>query len=814
MIVYSSTKAQFQTDVMTNDIGNIVYDAYKNATGRMTKKSEVDSWINSLPFMERVLADDEIPDDAGVAIEYHIPQSAKRIDFILTGVDEQARESVILVELKQWQRAMLTSKDAIVSTHFQHGPEEKLHPSYQAWSYKRLLEDFNQTVQEEKITLYPCAYLHNYEKDNVIDNDFYKEYIEKAPLFLKRDALKLRAFIKANVKYGDRKQIMYRIDRGKIKPSKNLADQLVSMLQGNQAFVMIDDQKIVYETAIKLAMKSSEKKKNVLIVEGGPGTGKSVVAINLLVELTKRGLVAQYVTRNSAPRLVYEAVLTGSFKKSHISNMFNGSGSYHTLPPSSIDCLVVDEAHRLNEKSGMFNHLGENQIKEIINAGKSSIFFIDEDQRVTLKDIGDKKQIRRWAKELGAKVVELKLASQFRCNGSNGYLAWLDNTLQIRKTANDILKSDEYDFCIVNSPALLHDIIREKNKESNKARLVAGYCWNWISKRNPQLKDIVIDGYKATWNLDADGQAWIIKPDSVSEVGCIHTCQGLELDYVGVIVGPDLIARNGEIITQPRKRARTDKSIFGWKSLFREKPDATMMRLDAIIKNTYRTLMTRGQKGCYVYFVDDATRQYFEKCIEPQVISEKITKTKSLPEETQAAVILPFRRLSPEEVNPFENCIPLYDLKAAAGRFSDEQQIKEWLNGQGDEDISAFEWVQLPDPFRHRKDLFIAQVIGESMNRRIPNGSWCLFKLNPEGTRQGKVVLAQHRAITDIDSGGQNYTVKVYNSTKEEFPDGSWRHTSIILKPNTNMSEYEPIVFSRENAEDVKIIAELVAVLG
>ena len=250
---------------------------------------------------------------------------------------------------------------------------------------------------------------------------------------------------------------MYRIDHGKIKPSKNLADQLVSMLQGNEEFVMIDDQKIVYETAIKLAIRSSEKNKNVLIVEGGPGTGKSVVAINLLVKLTNRELVAQYVTRNSAPRLVYEAMLTGSFKKSHISDMFSGSGSYHSMATNSFDCLIVDEAHRLNEKSGMFNHLGENQIKEIINASKFSVFFIDEDQKVTLKDIGDKEEIRRWAKELDAKVAELKLESQFRCNGSDGYLAWLDNTLQIRETANDILKADEYDFRIVNSPSELHN---------------------------------------------------------------------------------------------------------------------------------------------------------------------------------------------------------------------------------------------------------------------------------------------------------------------------------------------------------------------
>lgn len=812
MIVYSSTKAKFQEDVMTNDIGNIIYSAYRTATGRRTGKSEIDSWINSLQYMDRVLTDNDIPSDAVVAIEYHIPQSSKRIDFILTGKDKQNRESAILIELKQWKYATLTTKDAIVSTRFQYGETETPHPSYQAWSYKCLLEDFNQTVQEEKIQLYPCAYLHNYVQDKVIANDFYNEYIQKAPLFLKGDALKLREFIKTYVKYGDKNQIMYRIDHGKIKPSKNLADQLSSMIHGKEEFVMIDDQKVVFETAISQAKNSSEKKKNVLIVEGGPGTGKSVVAINLLVELTNRDLNTRYVTRNSAPRLVYEIMLTGSFTKKRISNMFNGSGSYYSTSVNSFDCLIVDEAHRLNAKSGRFNR-GENQIMEIIRASNFSIFFIDEDQKVTLKDIGSKDEIRCWAKKLKANVTELKLESQFRCNGSDGYLAWLDNTLQIRETANNTLKSNEYDFRIVDSPTELHNIIREKNREKNKARLVAGYCWKWISKRTPQLKDIVIGDYKATWNLDTDGQAWIIKPDSVSEVGCIHTCQGLELDYVGVIVGPDLIVRNGKIITQPTERASTDKSVHGWKSRYRENPDATMARLDRIIKNTYRTLMTRGQKGCYVYFVDDETRQYFEKLMEAPAISKEITLAKSLIEETQISIILPFKRLPLEEVRPFENCVPLYDLKVAAGKFSVEQQVTELYEGLSGQDVSDNEWVELPDAFRHRRGLFVAQVVGESMNRRIPNGAWCLFKLNPEGSRRGKVVLVQHRDITDTDTGG-HYTVKVYESKKDERPDGTWRHASIILKPDTTASGYEPIILSAAQGDDLKVIAELVAVLG
>jgi len=616
VIVYSATKRSFQDDVMTNDIESIIYTAYKEATGRNTGQSELTSWRNSLQYMDRVLNDDEIPDDSTIAIEYHIPQSSKRIDFIITGQNGYQQDSAVLIELKQWQTAQLTDKDGIVRTRFKNGETETSHPSYQAWSYKCLLEDYNQTVQEEDIHLYPCAYLHNYEQDDVITNNAYLTYLKEAPTFLKDDALKLRQFIKNHVKYGDKNNIMYRIDHGKIKPSKNLADQLASMLKRNKEFVLIDDQKVAYETALQQAAKSNDNKKNVLIIEGGPGTGKSVLAINLLVELTRRDQVVQYITRNSAPREVYKTKLTGSFTRSRIDNMFSGSGSFHSIQKNTFDTLLVDEAHRLNEKSGMFNHLGENQIKEIIEASRFSVFFIDEDQKVTLKDIGSKDEIRFWANKAGAKVSEIALESQFRCNGSDGYLAWLDNTLQIRETANQTLLGTDYDFRVLDDPRSLHDLIKHKNMAKNKARLVAGYCWKWVSKKHPEIHDIVIGEYQATWNLDTDGQAWIIKPRSVSEVGCIHTCQGLEVDYIGVIIGPDLIVRDGKIITVPEARASSDKSIHGWKKLIKEDPEVIKAQLDAIIKNTYRTLMTRGQKGCYMYSTDEETNLYFKNYLD------------------------------------------------------------------------------------------------------------------------------------------------------------------------------------------------------
>jgi uncharacterized protein len=759
MIVYSGTKEKFQNDVMTNNIGNIILETYKGITGRSTGQSEVTSWTNSLQYMDRVLADSEIPADAGIAIEYHIPQSSKRVDFIITGQNSENQETAILIELKQWQKAELTDKDAVVVTRFKHGEQETSHPSYQAWSYKRLLEDFNATVEEEDILLYPCAYLHNYEPDSVISNEFYREYTSKAPLFLKPDAIKLRDFIKQHVRHGDRSQIMYRIDHGKIRPSKGLADQLSSMLKGNEEFVMIDDQKVVYETALQLARKSSVTNKNVLIVQGGPGTGKSVLAINLLVKLTSEEFVAQYVTRNSAPREVYEIKLTGTFKKSHITNMFSGSGSFHSVDTNTYDALIVDEAHRLNAKSGMFSHLGENQVKEIINAAKFSIFFVDEDQKVTLKDIGSVEEITTHAKSTGANVTLMQLDSQFRCNGSDGYLAWLDEVLQIRDTANDTLEGINYDFQIFDSPKTLHDTIKEKNKEKNKARMLAGYCWKWISKKSPILKDIIIGDYKATWNLNEHGQAWIVQPESVSEVGCIHTSQGLEVDYVGVIIGTDLIVRDGKVITVPEARASSDKSVQGWKKMVKEgRGEEVRAQLDLIIKNTYRTLMTRGQKGCYVYLCDKETEEYFKKYLKSN------DETKPDPAEELTPVLSPYIPETKYIQVPLYDSVGCGDFAYADTTPEDTVNVPDWLIKSG----AKYFALRTRGDSMNQLGINDGDIILCQKNYQAPSGSNAVVLIGDDATLK-QIKYENDGLVLIPKSTNQQHQVQKLTQDDEEF---------------------------------------------
>ena len=619
MIIYSGIKSQFMEAVETASIATQIKDNIYDKMHRKTGLSEFKSWKQSLQSMYVVLTDSMIPDDTGIAIEYNIPQTSKRVDFIISGYDADKNPNVIIIELKQWTEVnAVQGQDALVETYTGGALRKVVHPSYQAWSYKVMIEDYNSHVQNYKISLHPCAYLHNYQRSNPdnLDQTQYQEYIDEAPLYTEGEVLKLRDFIKKSVVYGDGKEVLYKIENGKIRPSKSLQDSIKKMIEGNQEFVMLDEQKVVYEEILLQSMKCrADHKKRTIIIEGGPGTGKTVVAINLLAKLTQEGQFVQYASKNSAPRYVYAKKLSG-YKKSSVLNMFKGSGSYVDLESNMIDTVLCDEAHRLNEKSGLYSNLGENQIKEIIYASRCSVFFIDESQRVTLKDIGNISEIKKWAKELGSVVTELELVSQFRCNGSNGYLAWLDDVLEIRQTANPDLKDIDYDIRILDTPDKVKDLIIEKNKEANKARILAGYCWDWIKegKGKTDIHDIVIGNFSMSWNLD-NTQTFAIDSNSVNEIGCIHTSQGLEFDYVGVIIGDDMRYKDGHIITDFTKRAKTDQSLKGIKALYKKDPEKALKEADEIIKNTYRTLMTRGMKGCYVYCTDSKLAEYLKQSI-------------------------------------------------------------------------------------------------------------------------------------------------------------------------------------------------------
>lgn len=622
MILYSETKDVFIEDIVGGTLDEKLESLMMSRFGRGTPESELRAWRNSLTYMGNIIGSSSIPADAGIAIEYGIPYTSKRVDLIVTGLNESGHNAAVIVELKQWSSAeAVPGKDGVVRTVVGGGIHEVAHPSYQAWSYAEAIEDFNEDVREMGVVLSPCACLHNYvpEVPDPLCSDIYSEYLGLAPMFTKHQGSDLRGFLERFIRKGDGGETIFILDRGRLKPSKSLQDVLSSMMEGNQEFVLLDTQKVVHEDILHQARAIARGgDKRVLVVRGGPGTGKSVLAVNLLSEITSMGMSALYVSKNSAPRNVYGQRLKGAKRgRSRVDKLFVGSGKFVDAVPDAFDVLLADEAHRLNERSGLYQNLGENQVMEIIRAAKLSVFFIDEDQRVTLKDIGTVDEIRRYAKMFGAPVTEMELDSQFRCSGSDGYMSWLDNILQIHETAN--LDFDDgvggFDFRVYDDPNELRAAIEERNEGNNRSRLVAGYCWDWISKGkdDTDVHDVTIPGtgFGMSWNLSNTG-TWAIDEGSINEIGCIHTCQGLEFDYVGVIIGDDMRYSDGAVVTDASKRARTDQSLRGLKGAYPD-PDEAYTVADRIIKNTYKVLMTRGMKGCYVYCTDPGMAEHLRR---------------------------------------------------------------------------------------------------------------------------------------------------------------------------------------------------------
>lgn len=616
MLAYLATKDQFLLDAPT--IEDKVRAEVKRKLGHNVGDAEYSSWRNSLGnAMYHAMNTDEIPGEAGVAIEYRVNGRAFRIDFMLSGKNHTGKESLVIIELKQWTDIEFSDLAEHVRTYVGGGIKDKPHPSYQAWSYLSHLKMYNEYIYETEVEVKACAYLHNCDDPSVVNASRYEEKLNEVPVFIKGQGPELRSLISSNIKEGTGTSLLERIDSAVIRPSQQLADAVGSMLKGHEEFVLLDEQKTVLEKIVKATNDSLTGQKRVIIINGGPGTGKSVISINALARLTGQRLNARYVTPNAAPRAVFESKLKKIFAKADLRSLFSGSGSFTETSAESFDTLIVDEAHRLKMKSGMFKNLGENQVKEIIKSAHTAVFFIDEAQKVTWSDVGEISMIEEQAGLAGALIERLELTSQFRCGGSDDYMAWLDETLGVHADTANYFSLDKFDFQIFDSPVELHKTIKEKNKINNKSRVVAGYCWDWVSQKKPELSDITIDefGYKATWNLTSDGGEWIISPKSVEEVGCIHTCQGLEVDYIGVIIGRDLVAIDGVLKTDPSARAKTDKSLAGYKKELKEDPISAEIKADEIIRNTYRTLLSRGMKGCYVYFVDPATAEHFKKLL-------------------------------------------------------------------------------------------------------------------------------------------------------------------------------------------------------
>lgn len=617
MIVYNANKGQFVQDVRTNVIATKILDLIREKGLNAGQDREFAAWQNSMQFMRNIVDDQDIDDDVQIAIEYNIPQTSKRVDFIIIGANENGKDNIVIVELKQWTKAEVVDDDMHFSVRTYVGNDNRIvcHPSYQAYSYSRFINNYSQFVHDQDIHLIPCAYLHNYlpKYRHVLSAEIYKEWYTSSPFFIMDDVQPFSEFVKKFVtRKSSRGDLLYLIDHGRIKPSKSLQDAMATMVRNEPLFDLLDEQAVCFDMCVRTMLQClKDQKKRTIIIQGGPGTGKSVLAVNLLLHYLLSNCNAAYVTKNSAPRQAFLSILTHNKAEgiADICQLFRSPFGLSKVPANAYDCLIVDEAHRLVKK--MYGDwTGENQVKECINASLLTVFMLDEDQAVTTKDIGSIQEITRWCKELGSTIImreETKLVSQFRCNGSDAYIQFIDNLLQRgEETINVPLTELNYDFRVFDDACQMREALREKNVD-NKARMVAGYCYDWnVKNRRGDIDISLPGGFQAKWNLEND-KIWAINPKSFEEVGCIHTAQGLEFDYVGVLIGKDLRYENGRVVTNKSAISADDKS-----SGIRGASDDVARRL---ILNTYKTLLTRGQKGCYVYCEDEGLRVYLKSHI-------------------------------------------------------------------------------------------------------------------------------------------------------------------------------------------------------
>lgn len=619
MRLYEGTVEEFKQEVIDNRIADIMKQSYIDQTGRrFGNESEYRSWQNSL----RVLKDSL--DFSGllknkIIVEYRLPYNERRIDVLLFGRGKDKVDKIVLIELKQWSNDNVLESDVEGNIWLNSGKhaEHKEHPSLQVQGYVIDLEDFLKVFsQKPELLLEGCSYCHNYSrKDNaVLLSDKFAVIVKKYPLFSKEDAIAFGGYLKDRLSIDSGFDVFNRFVNSEIRPSKMLMDHIGKMINEQQIFNLIDSQIAAYNTIMDRAKKQAAKKeKTVIIVKGGPGTGKSVIALEVMAELLRKGKKVFHATGSSAFTKTLRDIM-GKERKS-AQNFFKFFYAFTKLNENDIDVLICDEAHRIRKNSNdwgvpsMFKSPNP-QIDDLIKPAKMSVFFIDEHQVVRPNEIGSVELIKQSAKKLGVKdseVFEFELKAQFRCSGSDSFLQWLENTLGIRESENIILAKDMMEFKIFDSPQGMYEAIKEKNEEKqNCARIVAGFCWPWHDPASDGslVNDVAIGDFSMPWENKKEAWKWARYESGMEQVGTVYTSQGFEFDYIGVIFATDLTYNSVTEKWESHPENSYDNMAKRGNKRFTEH-----------LQNVYRVLMSRAHKGCYVYFMDKGTKKHFESRI-------------------------------------------------------------------------------------------------------------------------------------------------------------------------------------------------------
>lgn len=632
--LYSGSTTAFVELTTQNRIAETLRAAFVDDQGFEPPRSEVLSWRASLRALAGAVERAGL-DDHGILLEYRLPLSSLRLDALLTGLDPWQRPKAVIVELKQWDDALVSDVPECVGVRYGSRIKDVLHPSAQARQYRDYLADSHSAftvadAEADALGLSACAFLHDLRDDasSELFADRHRHLLDAFPLFPGERVDDLAAWLEERLGGGHGLALLPRVREGRYAPHKRLLDHTAAMIRQEPAYVLLDEQMVVYNDIVATVERCVEAgQKAAFVIRGGPGTGKSVLALNLVADLSAAGRATHHATGSSAFTQTVRRIVGR-----RAAQQFTYFNSYLNAEPDTLDVVVCDEAHRIRRHS--WNRFTKKQaadpdrpqIDELLAVATVSVFFIDDLQAVRRDEIGTANDIVAGARARHLEVREHDLPIQFRCGGSDGFVRWVEQTLEIRRTANKLWAGDpDFDFDIVDSPDELEALVRARHGEGHSARLVAGYCWPWShpDEDGTLVADVAIGGWAMPWNARPDAgrlatgipksQLWAHEAGGIDQVGCIYTAQGFEFDYVGVIWGPDLVYR-------PRQGwvGRPERSFDG--GLTRGTDPETFTEL---VKNAYRVLLSRGLKGCYVHFRDEATRDFVESRIDWTAVRER-----------------------------------------------------------------------------------------------------------------------------------------------------------------------------------------------
>jgi len=595
-----------------NTLSNRLAEQMYFQNGNRPSQSEKRSWENSLRELSSLLVNSNLG-NLNVLVEFQLPYTSKRIDAVLVGSHPKSRAPVIIaIEIKQWTEVAEYQGETEVVKVAAYGNNPILHPSLQVKKYCEYLLDFNRFASNESTEVFGIAYLHNWTnpRNKIIDAI---PPSETSMLFLGSEKGEFAKFLTDRISETHSDSYTDDFLKAKLAPTKQLLALAADEIRNREQFHLLDEQQVAYSLVMKAVRDAeSANTKTAVVITGGPGSGKSVIALSLLGDLSRRGKTCLHATGSRAFRNSLRKI--AGARAPQVQKMFSYFNSFMTTDSNSLDVIICDEAHRIRETSANRYtkaelRTGKPQLHELLSVARVPVFLLDSNQVVRKGETGTPEYIEQEAQRLGLNTIRVDLDGQFRCGGSRLYENWISGLLQLNGNSAFPWEIDSnFHVEIVRSPSEMEEKLKLKNQEGYKARITAGYCWTW---NDPNFdgtlpNDVVIGNWAKPWNVKSDrgvggylsGELWAIDPKGFDQIGCVYTVQGFEYDWNGVIMGPDLVWRTDRWVAIPA--GSKDPAMRGIET----------SNYERLIKNTYKVLFTRGLMGTYLYSTDSETQEH------------------------------------------------------------------------------------------------------------------------------------------------------------------------------------------------------------